>query len=1016
MIGALRLWSTTGSGRFRSLACLVVSAVLLSQASAEPPSAEAITAGAIYNATGVQGGLVVHLGCGDGTLTATLRASDAYLVHGLDADADQVAKARQRIRANGLYGPISVERFDGKRLPYAEDLVNLVVVDDPGDVPMAEVMRVLVPNGVAYVSRDGRWSKTVKPRPDDIDDWTHYQHGADNNAVAQDLQVGPPRRLQWKSDPQWCRSHDGVPSSIALVLSSGGRLFSLIDEGLSGQPSVPQRWTIVARDAFNGTLLWKKRLARSIGKKSMVAVDDRLYAALGEGNALAILDGATGRTIRTCEETKGTREIVCTQGVVVLHAGGSIVAVDGDSGDPMWKTAAAGVTTGSLTATDDRVCYHGGGEVVCLQLQDGREHWRAACETGKPSWPMMVYRGAVLVPASSGLRAFSLDSGKPLWKGPRVDSRLGAFGAGGLVWLTRIEGSGRSFLWTPAPVVTNGYDPMTGRIERSINVSHLASPGHHVRCYAAKATERYLLLPKRGAEFVDLTGDDHMRHDWFRGPCRHGLVPANGLVYSPPHQCFCYPGVKLAGYNALRAGVSEDRSEAPRFVRGPAFADSVQADSENSEGDWPAYRHDAQRSGRAGCDLPVDPAPLWRRSLGGKLTQPVVADGRLVVAQKDAQTVHCLNAVDGKPLWHFIADGRIDSSPTLYRGLVLFGSADGWVYCLRASDGVLAWRFRAALGQRRIVAYERLESAWPVHGSVLVQGGIVYCTAGRSSYLDGGMRIYGLDPATGKVLHETNLESERPNVNEEAGRPFDMEGVKSDLLVSDGTDLYMFHLRFSPSLEQIETPRITKLGDRQVDLHLMSNAGFLDTTGFDRNFWTYSCRWPGFYFAYNAPKAGQILSFDDTTTYGVHVFDTRNGHSPRFIPAKNGYELFADANTNRPVLRPTAIGREKGAGFSRSRPAKWSERVPVQMKALVLAGEYLYAAGPPDVLPEGDPMAAFEGRLGAQLRIFATSDGRQVAEFPLERSPIFDGLIGAGGRLYMATDDGQLICMGRKLK
>ncbi len=34
---------------------------------------------------GVQGGLIVHLGCGDGRLTAALGASDRYLAHGMDA-------------------------------------------------------------------------------------------------------------------------------------------------------------------------------------------------------------------------------------------------------------------------------------------------------------------------------------------------------------------------------------------------------------------------------------------------------------------------------------------------------------------------------------------------------------------------------------------------------------------------------------------------------------------------------------------------------------------------------------------------------------------------------------------------------------------------------------------------------------------------------------------------------------------------------------------------------------------
>jgi hypothetical protein len=91
-----------------------------------------------------------------------------------------------------------------------------------------------------------------------------------------DMRVGPPRHLQWKSDPLWCRSHNGVAKSIDLVLLAEGRLFSVIDEGLIGQPGLPDRWTLVVRDGFNGTLLWKQRLARP-SKRSLVAAGEKLY-------------------------------------------------------------------------------------------------------------------------------------------------------------------------------------------------------------------------------------------------------------------------------------------------------------------------------------------------------------------------------------------------------------------------------------------------------------------------------------------------------------------------------------------------------------------------------------------------------------------------------------------------------------------------------------------------------------------------------------------------------------------
>ena len=76
-------------------------------AAAAPAEQEAKT---ILGASGVKGGLVVHLGCGDGKATVALHANDSYLVHGLDADAANVAKARAHIEkaGDGLGGVVGV--------------------------------------------------------------------------------------------------------------------------------------------------------------------------------------------------------------------------------------------------------------------------------------------------------------------------------------------------------------------------------------------------------------------------------------------------------------------------------------------------------------------------------------------------------------------------------------------------------------------------------------------------------------------------------------------------------------------------------------------------------------------------------------------------------------------------------------------------------------------------------------------------------------------------------------------
>jgi hypothetical protein len=59
-------------------------------------------------------------------------------------------------------------------------------VQDAAGVPIEEIMRVLSPRGVAYVTTGDRWTKTAKPRPDDIDQWAHFLHDATGNAVSND--------------------------------------------------------------------------------------------------------------------------------------------------------------------------------------------------------------------------------------------------------------------------------------------------------------------------------------------------------------------------------------------------------------------------------------------------------------------------------------------------------------------------------------------------------------------------------------------------------------------------------------------------------------------------------------------------------------------------------------------------------------------------------------------------------------------------------------------------------------
>ena len=313
---------------------------------------------AILDATGIKGGFVVDLGCGAGQLTAALRTSDNIVVQGLDASPANVEKARAAIQSSGLYGPVSVNLFDGKHLPYVDNLVNLIVVEDIGQVPMAEIMRVLAPLGVAYVKQGETWTKTVKPWPADIDEWPQHLYGANNNAVAHDSVVGPPRHYQWTSTPEWSRAHLVLPSIQGLV-SAKGRLFTIEDQASIEHPALPGKFTLVARDAFNGIVLWQRRfpdwhpmnlyikhLTAQIMRR-LAVIDDTVYCTPGYSAPITTFDAATGKQLKTYDGTERTQELIYEQGV--------LYAVIGDHID----TRAIGDTKGSLASSQFPLAAYG---------------------------------------------------------------------------------------------------------------------------------------------------------------------------------------------------------------------------------------------------------------------------------------------------------------------------------------------------------------------------------------------------------------------------------------------------------------------------------------------------------------------------------------------------------------------------------------------------------------------------------------------------------------------------------
>lgn len=1114
------VWST---GRIAVGLLLLVGAVT-EQVYAVPRSiAEA--AAAVHRAVDAKGGLLVHLGCEDGRLIAAQRVSERWLVHGLDEDAARVDAARRAIEALGAYGPVSVDQCSGKRLPYVDNSVNVVVLSPSwrGNRELTapdreEIMRVLVPGGTAVTMGQEMTQTFTKPRSDAIDEWTHYLHNPANNAVARDTVVGPPKHMQWVGGPRWARHHDRMASLSALV-SARGKLFYIFDQGPTAAILLPPEWTLIARDAFNGVVLWKRTIPSwhphlwpmksgfAQLPRRLIAVADRVYVTLGFEEPLSCLDALTGQTLRTYEDTRSVEEVLFSDGVLFVLANSSasvhrsfeavekqnmwdamrraaggwawdgrerrLMAVEANTGKTLWDTPQRVVPL-SLAVSGDGVFFHNGETVVCLGRSTGNLRWEAV-ESPGISFPKKHFtgsraRGAEVWDVSAGKTAFIPSSFAPtlvvhddivLFAGG--DEMVAAFAAatGKALWREEHLPSGHfspqdlfvidDLVWSGAIALPErfhsgafvGRDLRTGEVRREIPCDTDVYFMHH-RCHRSKATERYFIPSRTGTEFIGLEDKHWHVHHWVRGGCVYGIMPCNGLLYAPPHSCACYMLSKLNGFNALAASrraplPPADPPEA-KLQLGPAHGVPFQKTTSVKSEDWPTYRRDGMRSGFTPTAVSAELKITWQRDFAGTLSAATIAQGRVFVSRVEAHTLVALDAASGDVLWQYIAGGRVDSPPTVYRGMVFFGCADGRIYCLRASDGALVWRYRVGPREERLVARGQLESVWPLHGSVLIQGDALYGVAGRSMFLDGGLRLVRLDPSSGRCLFERVLDGTDPASGESLQthiKGHQMPVALPDILSSDGKHLFMrtqvFDLdgrrtEVAPLSANVTVAAAVQSGE---GMRVFSPIGFLDGSWWHRAYWVFGRRFAtgagGYPQAGKFAPAGRLLVHNDTGVYGF-------GRKPAYFrwTTPLEYRLFAAERRLRATEIMVGRGRK---GQPRPRiPAtapviRWSESIPLQVRGLVLAGDLLFAAGPPDLVDEEKAFrrlseegvqktlarqsAALRGAEGGVLRVVSTSDGKTQAAYALESPPVWDGMSAANGRLYTSTMDGRLLCLGR---
>jgi len=707
-----------------------------------------------------------------------------------------------------------------------------------------------------------------------------------------------------------------------------------------------------------------------------------------------------------------------------------IVLADARTGKTVWQRETTDWIHPTMAAEAGRLVYQTNEAVKCIDLDGGKPLWQtdmkmqlAGHELGWESPTLVVHDNLVLSADFKTILAVSMSDGQERWRDrsqPGYNSPPDVFVVDQLAWVR-----GKTMI---------GHDLETGEVRRQLP---LTSGYMHHRCYRNKATDRFFLLGNQGVQFVGLEDEDISLNHWIRGTCQYGILPANGLLYVTPDSCACNMKSKLSGFWALAPNskdvVARTLSDDDRLERGPAFG-SPQTRNLDDDGAWPVYRHDAERSGVSHAAMPGRLTTAWKTAFGGRLSGITGADGKIFVASIDQHTIHALDARSGRQLWEFTAGGRIDTPPTLFRGYALFGSADGYAYAIRQSDGALIWKFLAAPDDQRTFVNGQLESVWPVHGSLIVHKGRLLVPAGRSSYLDGGIRVYQLDPVTGRQVAETTIYSPDPQTGKQP-KPIetkDVQGALSDILLVDGEDVYMRHVQLD-----FETGNETKTG-----VHLFSPLGLLDDSWWHRGYWVFSnqfvAHWSGWWKAGNVVPSGRILSCDESSIYGYGRDKYSSGNTGQWRGGER-YRLFAcnrprdeqipDLSQTRSAAKRRGSGGKKKAGAKKPGPLpsaatdRWAVDVPMHVRAMVVAGGQVVIAGPPAVeavqgegderLILSDPQAslsAWHGKQGGLLWTVTASDGQPIRKLKIPAPPVFDGLAAANGRLYASLTDGQVVC------
>ncbi len=766
-------------------------------------------------------GVAVVLGDPKCELAFALARDTEFLIYLQFADPGDVLAARRLADAKGLNGRrLFIDRGPLNKLQLADGLADvLCATGTAADMPEAEALRVLRPQGRAFLGR----KELIKPIPDGVDDWSHPYHGPDNNPASADQVARGPYLTRFLSDPRYAP----LPQA---ALASAGRVFKLFGHIAFKEREEPWLNTMAAFNGYNGAFLWRRPIPEGlmIHRNTFIATPDVVY--FGDDQSCKILDAATGELrdeiVIPGDVVDGTfwKWMALENGVLYAMVGEqeqrdpnirmrsekhgwpwdplspgfnqpehpwgygrSLVALDPQTKSILWQHREAEAFDSRATCMKDgRVfIFRHGAYLACLDAKTGLEVWRNTKDSApevfaalgqdlprqdwRTNWRTTAYVKAssqalyFAGPNLNQLLALSATDGRILWQHPYNNYQL-VLEQDGLYALSGQIDSEPS----------RKFDPLTGRVLEEIKL------GRRACTRPTGAIDAIFCRASGGSTRLDLATAEPELVSPMRAQCQDGVTVGNGLLYWWPSVCDC--NLTLYGITCLGpAGdfaFGQEAKESERLELAHDASNPV-APLPAAPKDWPTFRADNVASASTGVELSARVQRLWQTVPAADLTPtaPTTAGGLVFCGGSDG-SVQALDARTGGQRWKAYTGGSLRFPPTFWNGRLFAGSGDGWVYSFEAKTGRLLWRFRAAPAERKIPVYGLLLSTWPVASGVLVQDGVAYVAAGIVNY--DGTHVYALDAATGRIRWQNNASGHLD--------PSDLAGVsvQGHMIVHDG--------------------------------------------------------------------------------------------------------------------------------------------------------------------------------------------------------------------------------------